>query len=611
MNSVEPLKSMLSILKTAEALGLSFVRHGENLGRAILCCPFHDDKNPSFSLIESSPKNGEGFYHCFGCQASGDVFSLAQKMKGLSFVDAKRLVYSINGYEVPILNINDTDTDNNKENLIPLLHEQAHEVFKENSEITVLKNVMNSLGYKNYIPKELNSPEELSSFLKTKMAKQAMVDWKREAMSFYCFHSADTLVWYLDEPYLHRGTSWAKLTDNELTRLSIEFLEYRFGEKWVTKARNNEMLYFIRAYARIIFENNSFLFTPKCDDILFSILLQNKILTISADGEINLFDPKKEIYFSTVQWNVSLGHYHCDDNIVAPVFGSYLKRIQPKEENQILLMELMGYMLVPDNRLQKFFILQGEGKNGKSVFLSILKEMIGNGNYTSLSLDQLEKSYALASLMGRTANICADMGEIDKTAEGLLKSITSGDQITCDRKFLSAITYTPTAKHVFSTNNIPRFSDKSEGLWRRMIIIPFDETLSDEEVDVTITEKLKKEIDQIFLFALEGLKRIIKNGWKFSVPNEIKDVINEERDNASTLRQFVNENCTLSSSDSVDVKFFYNEYVLWTKENGQKPSSKNSIGRELARFEVKSKVVTYAGQSIRKYEGISIKEKSL
>lgn len=597
----DPPKSSLSILKTAQAIGLSF----ESINnKATLLCPFHSEDSPSFGLIESG-EDDIGYYHCFGCQVSGDVFSLVQKIKGFSFPEAKKFVYSIHGFCLPD-NEQAALDEIEKFNRNSPAKETAAQILSPSEPLAIIKSTLSTLGYKNYIPKEMESLDSLSSFISNKIKGATLVDWKQEACNFYGHYANDTLIWYLDEPYMRRDNIWIKLNSNELARLSCDYLEYRFGEKWVTRTKNQDMIYFIKTYARKIPDNNSFIFSTYLNDnTITAILLKNKIFTLSLDGNIELFDPKKNVFFSTTQWNVN---YTSDDTVSAPVFQKYLQRVQPKIENQILLMELMGYMLVPDNRLQKFFILKGEGKNGKSVFLSILKDMIGNGNYTSLSLDQLEKSYALSALIGKTANICADMGEIDKAAEGLLKSITSGDQITCDRKYLSAATFLPTAKHVFSTNNIPRFSDKSEGLWRRMIIIPFDEILSDEEIDVTITEKLKEEIDQIFLFAVEGLKRIIKNGWKFSIPDNIKNTLNEERDNASTLRQFVNENCTLSPDDNVEIKTFYQSYCNWTNSNGQKPSSKNSIGRELARFGVKSKVFSYGKNSIRKYEGILLKE---
>lgn len=606
----EPSKSQLSIIKTANALGLDHKPYGN--GRAILHCPFHDDKTPSCYIIENNPATGEGYYHCFGCEAGGDVFSLVQKIKGVSFPSAKNFVFSVNGFAVETVspsNDIDTDTDSSSK-FIELSPEQeiSNSILEYgNSDLRILKMAMETLGFEKLIPKELLKPEELTALISKKIKKEAVIAWKHEAMAF--FGANDRLLFFLDEPYICNNNKWEKLSVGEFRQLIINFLEYRFGLKWVTKSRSTEMFYFIEAFKRVIQKNNSFIF-PIADDTdnQIFVYLKNRILSLSTStGETSFLDPKKNPFFSTCQWNVSIS-LGDTDIITAPIFSAYLKRVQPKEENQILLMELMGYMLVPDNRLQKFFILQGEGKNGKSVFLSILKEMIGDGNYTSLSLDQLEHSYALSALIGKTANICADMGEIDKAAEGLLKSITSGDQITCDRKYLSAITFLPTAKHVFSTNNIPRFSDKTEGLWRRMIIIPFEEILDDNEIDVTITEKLKKENDQIFLFAVEGLKRIIRNGWRFSISENVKKTLNDERDNASTLRQFVKEKCELSSTDSIETHKFYHEYSSWTRANGQNPSSKNSIGRELNRLGVKSKVITYAGDSIRKYAGINLKE---
>ena len=80
--------------------------------------------------------------------------------------------------------------------------------------------------------------------------------------------------------------------------------------------------------------------------------------------------------------------------------------------------------------------------------------------------------FALTPTLGKLANIASEVGEIDRVAEGFLKSFTAGDMMTFDRKHVAPIEALPTARLILSTNNRPRFSDRSGGLWRRMICCP-------------------------------------------------------------------------------------------------------------------------------------------
>src|SRR5205807_310610 len=122
----------------------------------------------------------------------------------------------------------------------------------------------------------------------------------------------------------------------------------------------------------------------------------------------------------------------------------------------------------------------------------------------------------LASTLGKLANICAEVGELDKAAEGYLKAYTSGDAMQFERKYESSFSAMPTARLVLATNNPPRFSDKSDGVWRRLILLPLNVTIAEEErvygMDKREWWEASGELPGILNWALEGFDRLRLQG---------------------------------------------------------------------------------------------------
>src|SRR5205085_6404521 len=139
------------------------------------------------------------------------------------------------------------------------------------------------------------------------------------------------------------------------------------------------------------------------------------------------------------------------------------------EERIALLQEFFGYLLYYTTAAQSFLFLVGEGANGKSVVLASMHAMLGPDNVSTVPLEDFGRRFAMAQTLGKLANISPEVGELDRTAEGTLKAYTSGDPMTFEKKGHDSFTAPPTARLVLSTNNVPRFSDKTDGVWRRIL----------------------------------------------------------------------------------------------------------------------------------------------
>src|SRR5207244_44295 len=112
---------------------------------------------------------------------------------------------------------------------------------------------------------------------------------------------------------------------------------------------------------------------------------------------------------------------------------------EPGDRRVELLQEFMGASVLGDGRFQKFLLMVGDGGNGKGVLQTVWTELLGRDNVANQGLDQFGSRFALQPLLGKLANICGDLAELDGVAEGILKQLTGGDRLTVDRKNLPAV----------------------------------------------------------------------------------------------------------------------------------------------------------------------------
>lgn len=166
------------------------------------------------------------------------------------------------------------------------------------------------------------------------------------------------------------------------------------------------------------------------------------------------------------------------------------------------------------------------------------------------------------ALYGKVANICGDMSDMDRVEEGMIKAIVSGDLIQVDRKYKDPMQFRPAVKLLFSTNVLPRFTDVTLGLWRRLILLPFTYTVPAEQVDNHLMQKLRKELPAILVWSLEGLARLVENN-KFSESPRCREEINRYKLQCFPILTFLDE-CT-DPDGEVTANALWQAYRDWTK----------------------------------------------
>lgn len=280
--------------------------------------------------------------------------------------------------------------------------------------------------------------------------------------------------------------------------------------------------------------------------------------------------------------------YDYDENAVCPQWEAFLTQIMQGNQEYIrLLQQWAGYVLRNDLREQKFLLCTGEGANGKGVLFEIMAAMVGDANTSNIQLELFSDKFELSDTYGKIINFMSESNSsIDCNSETRLKAFVAGDRMTFQRKFKEPFSAVPTAKVMMSSNDPPRFNDKSGAIWRRIIRVPFNLNIPEEQWDKDLAEKLKKELSGILNWAIKGLVDLNKNG--FIKPEGADVLIEEYRQDSDPCRAFLkehyreltDEDCPVDEIIKTDL---YNHYKKYCEEGGYHALSDRNFGKQLKR----------------------------
>lgn len=252
---------------------------------------------------------------------------------------------------------------------------------------------------------------------------------------------------------------------------------------------------------------------------------------------------------------------------------------------RVLLEEMLGYILIGDCRFQKSFILLGEGANGKSVFLDMIVNWLGSENCSSLALEDLSDRFRPSQLVGKVVNIGDDSGADLLKNTAIFKKLVTGDPITLEFKHSQPFSYNNRAKMIFSANNLPPSSDKSNGFIRRMVIIPFNAKFVPGNInyDPMITEKVSTEEAKSYLLniAIKAAKRLLKNN-EFTIPDVVKEEVDKYEIANNNVLSYLSEVPPLYDKD---VTKTYANYCLYCVKNNTSPYKVNKFIEEILRHD--------------------------
>lgn len=246
----------------------------------------------------------------------------------------------------------------------------------------------------------------------------------------------------------------------------------------------------------------------------------------------------------------------------------------------------VGYSLTGDTSESKLFMLIGDGNNGKSVFLSILKQLLGDYAATAAftTFDEDRKTTAsndIAALKGRRLVVISESNSERRLDEERVKQLTGfEDDVTCRFLYKEEFTYRPECKIWMAVNHPPLIRNMDRGIWRRIVRINFTQDFTGRE-DRQLPSKLKAESPGILNWALAGLREWQQQG--LGTCKAVEEATQEYQRTSDVVGQFVDEFCIQEPDAEAIAGDLYQDFWLWRKNAGEsRPMTSAIFGRILS-----------------------------
>ncbi len=278
-----------------------------------------------------------------------------------------------------------------------------------------------------------------------------------------------------------------------------------------------------------------------------------------------------------------------DPEARAPRFERFLEEVfEPdpdRKEKSELVKEAIGYSLLSTCEFEKFFLLHGDGENGKSVLMDTLGALVGAPNVCAVQPSQFENKFQRAHLFGKLINLVTEIAQGHEIADAQLKAIVSGELTTAEHKHKEPFDFRPFCTCWFGTNHMPHTRDFSHALFRRGTVLTFNRQFvagAGAENKACLEATLRGELPGILNLALAGLARVFEKGT-FTEPASCKEAKLEWRIEIDQAAQFVEDACHIDPFGEETIAAVYEAYTLWVRATGIRLalSKRGLVGRLL------------------------------
>ena len=276
----------------------------------------------------------------------------------------------------------------------------------------------------------------------------------------------------------------------------------------------------------------------------------------------------------------------------APLFWQFLNRIQPDPAVRHFLRRALGYSITGSTRERRLFVCHGVGRNGKTTLLELVRDIIGEGFCQVLPSELLmarkNQSHAgsaspdLAALHGTRYVICAETDQGGRLNEGRVKWLTGDDTVQARRLFEAPFTFTPSHTVWLTTNHRPQVRDGGEALWDRLILIPFETRITDEEQDKSLPQRLRdEEAEGVLDWLIEGAHHWYRDGLQ--PPKRVLAATDSYREESDWFGEFIDHACEVGEGLQVLSAALHKAYTDWAQASSERllnPVQLGSVLRE-------------------------------
>lgn len=276
-----------------------------------------------------------------------------------------------------------------------------------------------------------------------------------------------------------------------------------------------------------------------------------------------------------------------DPTATCPRFEGFLAEVQPDQDHRQFLQRLAGYCLSGLTTEQVFAFLYGSGGNGKTVFIELMAMLLGDyaKKIATEMLMEHRRSPGAASpdivaLKGVRLAYAAETEEGQRLAAARVKELTGGDTLSGRVLYAkNAISFTPTHKLVIVGNHRPEIADASDGMWRRVVLVGFDQTIPSANRDRDLLTKLQAEGSGILNWALAGFRDWKRSGLR--VPASITQSTAAYRSEEDVVGEWIADCCQTSPACSSLTTAIYASYHSWAVTRGYIPLANHRLLKRL------------------------------
>lgn len=248
-----------------------------------------------------------------------------------------------------------------------------------------------------------------------------------------------------------------------------------------------------------------------------------------------------------------------------------------RADMRTVLEEILGHILLVTKFPHKIFFLTGSGANGKSTFVEMITKWTGELS-SHVDIANFDDGTSLTSLIGKIVNVADDVDAIYLEKSKNLKTMASGNTVGCRAIYSQPITLKNTATLIFTANEPPVFKDKSQGIGRRLVIIPFDNVVKERIYNLDDLLSSDNAKSYLLNLALGGIKRILDNKLEMSDSKTIEDATKQYYLDNDSVLAYLNDYGDIEGNP---VSSVYEAYTDYCEDSNLKAVSLNKFSRRL------------------------------
>lgn len=285
------------------------------------------------------------------------------------------------------------------------------------------------------------------------------------------------------------------------------------------------------------------------------------------------YDPNKEIMCPSFK------------NFLITTFGFDEEGKDPEEFKELVyfLQEWFGYSLVLGNKLHLALIMVGDGRNGKGTLINTWTKIVGKWNSSFVDISGINDRQEICMTKNKLINFSTDLMDGQQLDTGTMKSAIAGEIVTGKEVYKKPETFQFTSKIIIATNELPYLKNVSHAVSERIHVLPFNRVFTSKNKDVNIGDKIEKELEGIFAWAIRGLVRLRARG-KFVIPKICNDSLNDYLYEQDPIKLWLDEENVRSLDCKSEKKQVYYHYRGHCRESNKKPLGKIKFYKRLKKM---------------------------